>query len=167
MQETLAAATTDEDAPPRGGSLNQGLVGSSCSSNPGRGLLRGPAASRRADRLGSWGLACDSRIRVGRRGGVSRRCGTCHPRLVARQIELTANRPRNPEPRASRSWPVRRQHTGVDRAFDQTQVPHGPGAVRVLIYGLCDSRERLQLAVRNPLGRGCRDVVPRKSVTSL
>jgi hypothetical protein len=36
---------------------------------------------------------------------------------------------------------VRRQHTGVDSAFDfRTQVPHGPGAVRVLIYRLCESR---------------------------
>src|SRR5467141_2617416 len=34
----------------------------------------------------------------------------------------------------------------VDSAFDfQTQVPHGPAAVRVLIYRLCDSRERVQL----------------------
>jgi len=34
---------------------------------------------------------------------------------------------------------VRRQHTGVDSAFDfRTQVPHGPGAVRVLIYRLCE-----------------------------
>ena len=41
------------------------------------------------------------------------------------------------------------------------------GAVRVLIYRLGDSRERVQLAVRNPLGWGCRHLVPRKSVTSL
>jgi len=30
-----------------------------------------------------------------------------------------------------------------------------------------ESRERVQLTVRNPLGRGCRHLVPRKSVTSL
>src|SRR5713226_1172197 len=59
------------------------------------------------------------------------------------------------KPGTSRSCPVRQRHTGVDSAFDfQTQVPHGPGAVRVLIYRLCDSRERVQLTVRNPLGRG-------------
>jgi hypothetical protein len=33
-------------------------------------------------------------------------------------------------------------------------VHHGPGAVRVLIYRLCDSRERVQSTVRNPLERG-------------
>ena len=32
------------------------------------------------------------------------------------------------------------QHTGVDSAFDfRTGVPHGPSAVRVLIYRLCES----------------------------
>src|SRR2546426_476850 len=35
-------------------------------------------------------------------------------------------------------------------------------AVRALIYRLCDSRERVQLTVRNPLGRSCRHLVPRK-----
>ena len=41
---------------------------------------------------------------------------------------------------------MRRQHNGVDGAFDfQTQVPHGPGAVRVLIYRLFDSRDPVQL----------------------
>jgi len=60
---------------------------------------------------------------------------------------------------------MRRLHTGVDSAFDfRTQVPHGPGAVRVLIYRLCDSRQRVQSTVRNPHERGCRRRVPRKSV---
>ena len=41
---------------------------------------------------------------------------------------------------------MRLQHAGVDSAFDfQTQVPHGLGAVRVLTYRLCDSRDRVQL----------------------
>ena len=41
---------------------------------------------------------------------------------------------------------MRRQNTSVDSAFDfRTQVPHGPGAVRVLIYRLCG----LVIAVRS------------------
>ena len=49
---------------------------------------------------------------------------------------------------------MRRQHTGVDRAFDfQTQVPHGHGAVRVLIYRLYESRERVQLTFEIHLDR--------------
>ena len=68
---------------------------------------------------------------------------------------------------ASRSWLVRRLHTGVDSAFDfRTQVPHGPGAVRLLVYRLCDTRERVQSTDAIHLNGGCRRRVPRKSVTS-
>ena len=55
----------------------------------------------------------------------------------------------------------------TSRYLDLNPMPHGPGAVRVLMYRLCESRERVQSTVRNPLGRGCRHQVPRKSVTSL
>ena len=38
-----------------------------------------------------------------------------------------------------------RRHTGVDSAFDfRTQVPHGPGAVRLLIYRRPDDNARVQ-----------------------
>ena len=58
-------------------------------------------------------------------------------------------------------------YTGVHSAFDfQTQVPHGPGAVRVLIYRLCDSRVRVQSTAAIHLGGGCRRPLPGKSVTS-
>ena len=65
------------------------LVGSSRGSNHGRGLLRGPAPSRRADRLRSWRLAGHSRIRCGRSGSGCNRRGACQPRLVAGQAGIT------------------------------------------------------------------------------
>jgi hypothetical protein len=44
---------------------------------------------------------------------------------------------------------------GVECAFDfRTQVPHGPGAVRMLIYRLCDSRGRVQSTVAIHLNGG-------------
>jgi hypothetical protein len=59
------------------------------------------------------------------------------------------------KPGASWSCPLRRQHTRVDSAFDfRTQVLHGLGAVRVLMYRLCDSRERVQSTVAIHLNGG-------------
>ena len=61
----------------------------------------------------------------------------------------------------------RNSPANADSSLDSASVASRSWGRARADISACESRERVQSTVRNPLGRGCRHRVPRKSVTSL